>query len=66
MNLLMPLQKTARKSIFGQSQQVFKYQEDLLADCKFKRWFFYFIFWLDNIFVLKLTKNILKMNYIFL
>ena len=66
MKLLMPLLKTERKSIFGESQQVFKYQEYLFVDCKFKRWFFYFIFWLHSIFVLKLTKNILKLNYIFL
>lgn len=37
MKLLMPLLKTERKSIFGESQQVFKYQEYLFVDCKFKR-----------------------------
>ena len=66
MKLLMPLQKTARKSIFGERQQVFKYQEYLFVDCKFARLFFSLIFLLHNIFVLKLTKNILKLNYIFL
>ena len=62
----MPLRKTARKSIFGESQQVFKYQEYLFVDCKFTRLFFSLTFLLHNIFVLKLTKNILKLNYIFL
>lgn len=64
--LLMPLQKTARKSIFGERQQVFKYQEYLFVDCKFTCLFFSLIFLLHNIFVLKLTKNILKLNYVFL
>ena len=58
MKLLMPLQKTARKGIFGESQQVFKYQKYLFVDCQFKRSFFYFIFWLHNIIVLKLAKNV--------
>lgn len=66
MKLLIPLQKTARKSIFGERQQVFKYQEYLFVDCKFTRLFFSLIFFLHNIFVLKLTINTLKLNYIFL
>ena len=47
-------------SIFGESQQVFKYQEYLFVDCKFTCLFFSLIFLLHNIFGLKLTKKYIK------